>query len=203
MIRAALLVASLFATPVAAQVVSPLKTDTVDTSTLATKAEVQAAASTAAAAKTTADSAVKTVNGTPPNATGAVTVPVPTAATTTPPGVSDTGTIGTMTTMYALANHTHASKARKGRVLVPAAGALDVTFGVPFTSSPPICVVVAETGLGETAIVNAQIDGTPTMTGLRIRITRTQQSVVALIGLTVLSVPSQIATQAHYVCLEP
>jgi hypothetical protein len=127
---------------------------------------------------------------------------MPTPSTTTPPGVADSGQTGTMTTIYALANHTHASKARKGRVLVPATGVLPVTFSSAF-GGVPVCAVTAEATAGDTNVVNAQIDGTPTATGMAIRITRTQQSVVALLGLTILSVPTQIATYAHFVCLEP
>jgi len=120
-----------------------------------------------------------------------------------PPSVADSSTTGTMTMRYALENHTHASKARKGRVLVPANGTTTVTFGVPFVTGAPLCSVTAETTAGDAATVNAQIDGPTTTSGLSIRITRTQQSIVALIGLTVLSVPTQIATYAHYICVEP
>lgn len=132
----------------------------------------------------------------------AIQASIPTAAVTAPPGVSDTGTAGTMTTIYALANHTHASKARKGRVLVPATGTFAVTFSAAF-STAPICAVTAEATAGDTNVVNAQIDGVTTPTGMTIRITRTAQSAVALLGLTILSVPTQIATYAQYVCLEP
>lgn len=127
---------------------------------------------------------------------------IPTASTTVPPSVSDTGATGTTTTVYALANHTHASKARKGRVQVPASGTLAIVFPLAF-SGTPVCSVTAEATAGDTNVVNAQIDGTPTTIGMTIRITRTQQSAVALIGLTILSVPTQVATWAHYLCLEP
>lgn len=154
----------------------------------------------AQAALEAASGAVKSVNGVTPTG-GNITVAIPTASTTLPPSVSDTGTVGNMTNVYALANHTHASKARKGRLLVPASGTADVTFSSPF-ATPPLCVVVAETAPGDTSVVNAQIDGPTTATGFRIRITRTNVSVVALLGLSVLSVPTQVATNAHYLCLE-
>lgn len=178
-----------FCTAGRAQVVNPPVADT----TALTQAQQDAAQAKqdAATAKQEADAAMAAM----------ATIPKP--ATTPPPGVSDNSAAGTMTTLYALANHTHASKARKGRVLVPAAGFLDVTFSTPFSTSPPICAVTAETASGDTNVVNAQIDGTPTMTGMRVRITRTAVTAVSLIGLSVLSVPVQVATQAHYVCLEP
>lgn len=142
--------------------------------------------------------------GVTPSQLSAVEAKIPTASTTTPPGVSDSGSTGTMTSIYALANHTHASKARKGRLLIPATGTLAVTFSSSFTAGVvPLCSVTAEAAAGDTNVVNAQIDGTPTATGMTIRITRTAQSAVALLGLTILSVPTQIATYAHYICLEP
>lgn len=132
----------------------------------------------------------------------AVDAKIPTPSTIAPPAVTDAGAQGTMTTIYALANHTHASKARKGRVLVPNTGTLAVTFSTAFTTVP-VCSVTAEATAGDTNVVNAQIDGSPTATNMTIRITRTAQSAVALLGLTVLSVPTQVATYAHFICLEP
>lgn len=128
---------------------------------------------------------------------------MPAPSTVAPPSVADNGATGTMTQVYALANHTHASKARKGRVLVPVSGVFDVTFGTPFTTGAPLCVLTAETTAGDTNVVNAQVDGLTTMTGFRIRITRTAITVASLLGLSILSVPAQIATYAHYICIEP
>lgn len=169
-----------------------------DLSNYATTSAVQSAISSATAG------VVKSVNSTTPNASGAVSLAIPTPSTTTPPSVADASATGTMTTVYALANHTHASKARKGRVVVPTTGFFDVTFGTPFTAGvAPLCAVVAETTAGDTNVVNAQIDGATTSTGLRIRITRTAITVASLLGLNILSVPAQIATAAHYICIEP
>lgn len=134
----------------------------------------------------------------------AVQSSIPAAANTAPPSVADTSATGTMTQVYALANHTHASKARKGRVLVPVAGFTDVTFGTAFTGgTSPLCVTTAETTAGDTNVVNAQIDGVTTATGFRMRVTRTAITVASLLGLSILSVPTQVATYAHYVCIEP
>ena len=52
----------------------------------------------------------------------AVQATVPTPAVTSPPGVADSSATGTGTGVYALWNHTHASKARKGRVTTLADG---------------------------------------------------------------------------------
>lgn len=176
----------------------------------AADAKAQQALTAAQAAATAAAGTVKTVNNATPDASGKVTLALPTVpvpATTAPPGGSDSGTVGTMME-YARANHTHPSKARRERVLVPASGTLAITFRdtagnpAPFTNVP-VCATSAETTKGDTNVVNAQIDGQPTTTGMTMRITRTAITVASLLGLSVLSVPTQIATYAHYVCLEP
>ena len=172
-VRAILALLAFVAAPAYAQLVYPPAS--VDLSAVATKTEVQAVAAT-----------------------------IPAASNVAPPAVADSSSTGNMTAMYALANHTHASKSRKARVLVPISGVYDVTFATSFTNGvAPLCAVVAEATAGDTNVVNAQIDGPTTATGMRVRVTRTQQSVVALLGLTILSVPTQIATYVHYICIEP
>lgn len=129
---------------------------------------------------------------------------VPLPATSAPPAVADTGVTGS-DTRYALANHTHASKARKARLLSAADGTLTYTYETAFASGVvPRCTAIAETGVGVTDVVNVQIEGTPTNTAAVFRVNRTQRSVVALIGLTVLSIPASVgATWVHITCLEP
>jgi len=121
-----------------------------------------------------------------------------------PPAVADTGSIGTQTQFYALANHTHASKARK----VIATTAADGTYTFSYAANPfvnaPTCLAVAETAAGVTDVINVQIVGTPTTTSVTFLVNRTQRSVASLLGLTVLSVPTQPgATKIHAICLEP
>lgn len=147
------------------------------------------------------------VSTSPPDFTAAlqaVQATIPTPGTGSPTAVvdSNTGSAGAAG-MYAPFMHTHPSKARKGRVLVPATGFTDVTFSAAFTTGSPLCSVTAETTSGDTNVVNAQIDGQPTMTGMRIRITRTAITVASLLGLSILSVPTQQATYAHFICIEP
>jgi hypothetical protein len=124
--------------------------------------------------------------------------------------VADAGTTGTLTTQYAIANHTHASKARKVRATSDANGLFTWTFSTPFTTgSVPICTVTAETVAGVTDVINAQIEGAPTATGVNIRINRSQRSTPAAamglaVGLTLLSAQSTPgATLFHAICLEP
>lgn len=129
---------------------------------------------------------------------------IPKPATSAPPSVADSSSVGT-NPEYALANHTHASKARKIRAQSDASGVLVWTFDTPFTQGvTPIVVAVAETALGVTDVVNVQVEGVPTNTSVRLRVNRTQRSVVSLIGLTVLSIPASVgATMVHAVALEP
>lgn len=130
---------------------------------------------------------------------------MPTAATIAPPSVADSSALGTQNTVYALANHTHASKARKIRTTSAADGSLVWTFTPPFTNGvTPIISAIAETSSGVTDVINVQIEGTPTSTSANLRVTRTNRSTVALIGLTVLSLPtSPGATVVHAIALEP
>lgn len=131
---------------------------------------------------------------------------VPAAATNAPPSVADASAVGTEPMIYALANHTHASKARKIRANSDASGLLVWTFDPPFTpGTTPRVVAIAETsGPAVTDVVNVQIEGLPTSTSCNLRVNRTARSVVALLGLTILSVPSSPGvTMVHAVALEP
>ena len=160
--------------PTVAQLVNP---PVMNTSALATKAEVAAVQATIPTAGTGSPTAVVDQNSGVPGAAG----------------------------VYAPFNHTHPSKARKDRVQTNTAGVVDVTFGVAFPAGvTPRCNAVAETASGVTDFINVQIDGTPTNTGMRIRVTRTQQTVASLLGLTILSIPTSVGvTWVHYLCLEP
>lgn len=130
---------------------------------------------------------------------------LPTAATTPPPSVADSSALGSQPTVFAMANHTHASKARKSRMTSAADGSLVWTFSPPFTNGvTPIISAIAETPTGVTDVINVQIEGTPTSTSANLRVTRTNRSTVALIGLTILSLPTQPgATVVHAIALEP
>lgn len=130
---------------------------------------------------------------------------IPTPAVATPPCIADAGTVGTGPTVYALANHTHCSKVRKGIVTTDSTGVATVTFTTAFGAGiTPVCVANADPPAGTLDVINVQGDGDPTNTQATFRITRTNRSVVALIGLTVLSLPaSPGATKFHYACFEP
>lgn len=79
-------------------------------------------------------------------------------------------------------------------------GTVTWTYPVAYPSGQvPIVVGVAQATFGATDVINVQLDGTPTNTAAKFRVTRTQQSVVALIGLTILSVPASVGATTLYV----
>lgn len=130
-------------------------------------------------------------------------IPIP--SNVAPPSVADSSATGDEIAMFALANHTHASKVRKIRVQCAADGSLAWTFTPPFTNGVvPRVVAIAETAQGVTDVVNVQVVGTPTNTQCQLLVNRMQRSVASLLGLTILSVPASVgATWVHAVALEP
>lgn len=130
---------------------------------------------------------------------------LPQPATSMPPGVSDSGAIGT-SMKYALENHTHASKARKSLVSIGSnVGTYTWTYPTAFGSGvAPICSAIAQTASGITDLVNIQIDGTPTNTQCVFRITRYSQSFLSLLGINILGFNSaSIPITLHMLALEP
>lgn len=113
--------------------------------------------------------------------------------------------MGSVPERYAMENHTHASKARKERLQCAADGSLTWVYSTPFAPGVvPRIIAMAETAVGVTDVVNVQVEGTPTNIQCAVRVTRTQRSVVSLIGLTILSLPAQPGvTWVHLVALEP
>lgn len=131
----------------------------------------------------------------PPVDVAAIYAAMPAPSSSTPPPVADVGALGA-TTPYARADHTHATNNRKGRIQTATDGTVTVTFSPPFdVGIVPRCNALVETGVGVTDVLNAQVEGTPTNTQVKFRVNRTQQSVVALLGLTILSVPSSPGVQ--------
>lgn len=120
---------------------------------------------------------------------GAIYTPdqFPVAGDTVPMGVSDASGAAGAAAPYSRSDHTHASKVRKQRVPC-SASTLTWTYPTPFASGiVPIVNGFAETASGVTSLVNVQLDGAPTNTSCTFRITRYDQSVAALLGLTILS----------------
>lgn len=133
----------------------------------------------------------------------AVMSAIPVAASSVPPSVSDTGSTGTGSA-YALANHTHACKFRRGIASV-SGNTVVWTYPTPFPAGvTPVCNATAQVASGDTRLVNAQIQGVPTNTQCTFMVTTYQQSVVSLIGLTVLSTAgTPFSGNMHMIAFEP
>lgn len=123
---------------------------------------------------------------------------VPRPATTYPPSVADTGDKGSLSDQFALADHTHAAKTLVN--MAQPTTATDGTYTWTYPVAYPAGTVPNVQGnvqatAGSTDVLNAQLDGVPTNTQAKFRVTRTVQSVVALLGLTILSIPTSIGAQ--------
>lgn len=77
------------------------------------------------------------------------------------------------------------------RATTSTAGLYTWTYPTPYSPGVvPVIQAVVEGTAGSTDVINAQLNGAPTNTSVTIRITRTVQSVVSLLGLTILSIPA-------------
>lgn len=129
---------------------------------------------------------------------------IPQPATAMPPGVSDSGSVGT-SQKYALENHTHASKARKQIVTMPsAASTYTWTYPTAFGAGVvPIVQGIVQVPNGNTDLFNVQVLGTPTNTSCQFQINRVSAGLLGLL-LGALSInPTPIAATLHMIALEP
>jgi hypothetical protein len=130
----------------------------------------------------------------------------PQPATAMPPGVSDAGALGSNQSQFALADHTHASKGRKGQASIQSNVATytwvyPVAFGAGVV---PICNGIAQTAAGITDLVNVQIEGAPTNTQCVFRVARYSRSFLSLLGIDILGFNSgAIPITLHMLALEP
>jgi len=125
----------------------------------------------------------------------AVASSVPAPASSDPAPIAVMPVVGALAP-YARADHVHASKTRRSRLQTASNGTLTWTYPVAFDAGVvPQIMAIVETADGVTDVVNVQIEGTPTNTSAKIRVNRTQQSVVSLLGLTILSVPASVGVQ--------
>lgn len=130
-------------------------------------------------------------------------VPVP--STMMPPGVTDLGAQGSAAGIYAIADHTHASKARKSISVMPSAATTYTwTFPVAFaTGVVPVCNGVAQVPAGTTDLFNVQIVGTPTNTQATFQINRVSSGLLSLLTGALSINPTPIAATLHLIALEP
>lgn len=135
----------------------------------------------------------------------AATLNIPQPATTTPPSVSDSGAKGSQTTQFALADHTHASKARK-QIITMGSAATTYTWTYPTAFGAgvvPIVSAIVQVPNGNTDLFNVQVMGTPTNTSCVFQINRVSSGLISL-ALGALSInPTPIAATLHMIALEP
>lgn len=127
---------------------------------------------------------------------------IPKPATITPLGVADDSAKGT-DLRYALADHTHASKARKAKVTVSAATYV-WTYPTAFAAGvSPICNGIAQVVAGNTDLFNVQIIGALTNTQCTFQINRVSSGLLSLLlgALSINSTPASITL--HMSAFEP
>jgi hypothetical protein len=128
---------------------------------------------------------------------------IPTPSDMVPPGVADNGATGNMQMIYALANHTHASKARKGKTSV-STSTYSWTYPTAFPAgTSPVVSAIAQVAAGNADLFNVQVIGTPTNTGCVFQINRVSAGLLALLlgALSINATPATITL--HMIALEP
>jgi hypothetical protein len=119
---------------------------------------------------------------------------VPQPATAMPPAVQDASLKG-VDTRYALADHTHASKARRQRVTGVTTATYTYVYRdkdgnlAPFAAGVvPVCNAIAEDPADSAAdSYNVQVSGTPTNTQCVFRIKRQSSGLLGLISNLILT----------------
>lgn len=98
-----------------------------------------------------------------------------------------------------------AAQTQSQRVTTASTGLYTWTYPVAYgTGVIPVIECCAEGPDPQSGVtVNAQVEGTPTNTSCKIRVTRTASTVVALIGLTILSISTSTATEVHLTARAP
>jgi len=133
-----------------------------------------------------------------------VSYPPAQPATSMPPGVSDSGSVGTIQ-RYALENHTHASKARKQiTTMGSAASTYTWVYPTPFASGViPVVSAIVQVSVGNQDLFNVQVQGVPTNTQCTFQINRVSAGLLALLlgALSINNTP--VASTLHMIALEP
>ncbi len=130
---------------------------------------------------------------------------VPSPSNITPPSVSDSGSIGSQNAMFAKADHTHASKARKQiTTMGSAASTYTWVYPTPFAAGVvPIVSAIVQVAAGNQDLFNVQVQGVPTNTQCTFQINRVSAGLLALLlgALSINTTP--VASTLHMIALEP
>ncbi len=133
-----------------------------------------------------------------------VSYPPAQPATSMPPGVSDSGSVGTIQ-RYALENHTHASKARKQiTTMGSAASTYTWIYPTPFASGViPVVSAIVQVSVGNQDLFNVQVQGVPTNTQCTFQINRVSAGLLSLLLGALAINPTPVASTLHMIALEP
>jgi hypothetical protein len=129
---------------------------------------------------------------------------IPQPATTMPPGVQDSGAVGS-STPYARADHTHASKARK-QITTMGSAATTCTWVYPTAFAvgvTPIVSAIVQVANGNQDLFNVQVMGVPTNTSCVFQINRVSSGLLALLTGALSLNPTPVAATLHMLALEP
>ena len=140
----------------------------------------------------------------------ALAAAMPQPATMQPPGVSDTGALGT-DGKYALSNHTHASRVRKRIITMgSAASTYAWTYSdkdgnpLPFPAGvTPVVSCIVQVANGNADLFNVQVLGAPTNAGCVFQINRVSAGLLSLLTGALSINPTPIAATLHMLALEP
>lgn len=129
---------------------------------------------------------------------------IPLPATAMPPAVQDSGAKG-VDSRYALADHTHASKARKKRQTGVTAATYTWVYPEPFAVGViPICnAIVEDPADSGNDSYNAQISGVPSNTQCVFRIKRQSTGLLSLLTGALSLNPTPGNVTLHMSALEP
>jgi hypothetical protein len=138
------------------------------------------------------------------DATALINTLMPKPATVTPPGVTDSGSLGSVLP-YARGDHTHASKARKAIAVMPsAASTFTWVYPNPFAAGVvPVCSGIVQVPMGTTDLFNVQVIGAPTNTQATFQINRVSSGLLSLLTGALSINPTPIAATLHLIALEP
>jgi hypothetical protein len=129
---------------------------------------------------------------------------MPQPASSAPPGVNDTGAVGTPG-VYSPHGHTHAGKARKSRVTGVTTATYAWTYPTAFGAGvvPIVNAIVEDPANVASDSYNVEVVGVPTNTGCTFRIIRQSAGLLALLTGALSLNPAPGTVNLHLTAFEP
>lgn len=132
---------------------------------------------------------VTSVNGSTGAVTGLETTAHAASTYSTPASVA--ATLASYSTTTQMNTTIAAAQPQKAHLTTATDGTVTWTYPVACSvGANPYVQALSRATAGSTDVINVQMDGAPTNTAAKFRITRTAVTVVSLLGLTILSVPT-------------